>query len=304
MNVLVLGGGDSTERDVSIRSAKAVTEALKEAGFSVTEADPNGGDAMYENLPSGTIVFPILHGTGGEDGKIQQVLEAHKLPYLGTTSQPSAVCFSKWRSREALQAAGLPVARGAFVTKETYPGHELTKKPHVLKVDKGGSSIGTLIVRDPTAITDQAVTTVFALGSEAVLEELVEGVEITVPILDTDALPVIEIRPPTDKEFDYENKYNGATQELCPPVSVDRQIQASAQALAKEVHQALGCRHLSRTDIIVRPDNSLVVLEINTMPGLTDQSLYPKSARVAGITMPELMKKFVALVQRDYGIKE
>lgn len=301
MKIVVLGGGDSPEREVSLRSAAAVSTALKTAGYEVLNIDPITTGAL-DTIEPGTIVFPVLHGVNGEDGTIQKELEIRNLPYLGTDSTTSGICFDKVASREAFRAAGLPIAAGDKVTLESYHGHSLAQRPHVLKISEGGSSIGTLIARDPTAVKEEAVAAVFNLGTAAVLEELVDGVEITVPILDTKALPVIEIKPPERSEFDYENKYNGLTKELCPPVSIGEEQQLQAQAYAEEAHRALGCRHLSRSDIIVRPDGSMVLLEINTLPGMTDQSLYPKSAMAAGISFPELMNRFVAMVKRDFEL--
>jgi D-alanine-D-alanine ligase len=127
------------------------------------------------------------------------------------------------------------------------------------------------------------------------LEQLVEGVEIAVPVLDNHALPVIEIIPPSGGEFDYENKYNGASQELCPPQHVTQSVQHRAQQLAEKIHSLCGCRDYSRTDMIVRPDGSLTVLETNTIPGMTEQSLFPKAAAVAGLSMAELCTQLVEL---------
>jgi D-alanine-D-alanine ligase len=294
--VVVLGGGNSPEREVSLRSAKSVATALETAGFRVAQLDPANAD--LSGIPrDDVIVFPILHGAGGEDGIIQQELESLGLPYLGSDSQASAICFDKGKTRLAMKEAGLPIARGDVVTADTYPNNPLALEPHVLKVTTGGSSIGTYIVKDPDAIDQAKVDEIFQLGSEAVIEQLVMGVEITVPVLGKRALPVIEIRPPADAEFDYENKYNGATAELCPPESIDQATQQRAQTLAEQTQQALGCRHLSRTDMIVRPNGEFILLEINTMPGMTDQSLYPKAAAVAGLSMPQLMKLFVSMVE-------
>lgn len=299
MKITVLGGGDSPEREVSLRSSAAVAEALATEGYEVERLDPKDIEVL-NSIPGGSIVFPILHGYHGEDGFIQAELEERKLPYLGSGSKASADCFDKWKTRELLKQSGLPVALGEHVDKATYPNSQLKKGPHVLKAVGGGSSIGTYIVRDPGAVSEAAVNGVFAVSDMAVVEELVEGVEITVPILDGTALPVIEIQPPKEQEFDYENKYNGLTQELCPPVSISGEVQKTAQVLAEKAHTVLGCRHLSRVDMIVRPDNSMVILEINTMPGMTDQSLFPKSARAAGIEFPALMSRCVEMVRRDY----
>lgn len=303
MHVLVLGGGSSTEREVSLRSAKAVADALVIAGYDVLTADSNEGDSVFQNLPEGTIVFPILHGNGEEDGTIQRRIEGFKLPYLGSDSDSSALCFSKSRTREAYQKAGLPIAAGISVSRSQYMDHELRLRPHVLKVSEGGSSIGTLIVHNPHKMDDEKVDEVFRLGSEAVLEELVEGIEITVPVLDKTALPVIEIQAPEGQEFDYENKYNGATKEICPPVSVDKKLQKQAQEYAQQAHEILGCRHISRTDIIVRPDGTMILLETNTMPGMTDKSLFPLAAKTAGLDMQALVTNFVAFVRRDYKLQ-
>ena len=127
------------------------------------------------------------------------------------------------------------------------------------------------------------------------LEELIEGTEVTVGVLDQTALPVVEIVPPQGQEFDYENKYNGATQELCPPQHVSLADQLAARQLAETVHLLTGCHHLSRTDIIITPEHHLYVLETNTIPGLTDQSLFPKAAAAAGIAWSGLVKQFIDL---------
>ncbi len=299
MKLLILGGGASPEREVSLRSATAVADAARQADYEVEEADPGAGLMFLDKLQPGTIVLPILHGAGGEDGSLQAELEKRNLPFLGTKSQPSTACWDKWTALNKLAAAGVPIAKSELVTPYSFKHHALASKPYVLKVRRGGSSIGVLIARDTSRVRDWQIEEVFAMESPAILEELIEGVEITVAVLDGQALPVVEIRPPTNGEFDYDNKYNGKTAELCPPENVSDEVQASARAVAEKSHKLLGCRHLSRTDMMVRPDGSLFVFDLNTMPGLTEQSLYPKAALTAGLSMPELVKKFVAMVERD-----
>lgn len=298
--IVVLGGGNSSEREVSLRSASAVDNALKDVGYETVEIDPKDGLQQLNNLKD-VIVFPILHGKGGEDGVIQEALEKMELPYLGTNSEASKICFDKSLTRKKLIKAGIAVADGDSVNADNYLEHPLSKTPHVLKVTRGGSSIGTYLVRDPSKIDEDKVSDVFKLDNMAIIERLLEGKEITVPILDNEALPVIEIVPPEGGEFDYENKYNGKTKEHCPPLSVDKETQYKAQQLALKVHKALGARHLSRVDIIV-DQNDLYVLELNTIPGMTGQSLYPRSAQVHGLSMSELMSEFVRLVKRDYKL--
>jgi len=302
MKILVLGGGNSLEREVSLRSARSVANAARQAGFEVEQKDPADGLGFLDSLDKSTLIFPILHGAGGEDGVIQKEFEKRSIPYLGSDSRSSEQCFDKWRTRQKLIAVGLPMPKGAQVNETEYPNHELSKKPHVLKVVHGGSSIGTLLVPDLSLINHASVKEIFKLDSQALLEELIVGHEITVPIFDTKALPVIEIVPPPDEEFDYENKYNGRTQEICPPTSVSDELQRQAQMLAEKVHEIMECRHLSRVDLMINDKNELFVLEINTMPGMTGQSLYPKSAAVSGMDMPTLFKKFVKLLQRDFNL--
>jgi D-alanine-D-alanine ligase len=297
MKILVLGGGDSPEREVSLRSAANVADAARRAGYEVLEADPMYEQDILKTLPKDVLVFPVLHGAGGEDGVIQQQLEDLKLLFLGSDSKVSKECFDKWLTRQKLEAAGIQMPVADHVTREDYEQSPIAKKHHVLKVNHGGSSIGTLIVRKDKAENQQAVDEIFGMENDAVLEELIEGDEITVPILDGKALPVIEIIPPSDEEFDYDNKYNGRTQELCPPKNISQELQLKAQALAEKVHSTMGARHLSRVDMMIDKNGQIYVLEINTMPGMTTGSLYPKSALQAGMDMPALVKKFAELVQ-------
>jgi D-alanine-D-alanine ligase len=302
MKLLILGGGDSPEREVSLRSAGAVAAAAKTAGFEVMEIDPKYDLDKLDEVSKDIIVFPILHGKSGEDGEIQNHLESLELAYLGSDSKVSKACFDKWQTRIILQDRNIAMPAAVRVNKENYKNETIAKKPHVLKILHGGSSIGTLIVRKPGDVPDKQLDEIFAMENDAVLEELIVGIEITVPILDQTALPALEVRPPEGGEFDYENKYNGRSAELCPPPSISEEQHQAAQRLAEQVHKTMNCRHLSRVDTIMRPDGSFVVLEINTIPGLTNQSLYPKSAAVSGMPMPQLVKKFVELVQRDYSL--
>lgn len=302
MKIVVLGGGNTGERDVSLRSAKAVSDALVQSGFEVVNLDPADSNFL-ESIPSDSIVFPILHGVNYEDGRIQKDLEEKGLPYLGSTSAPSMICFNKNLTREAFIRSGVPVADGESVTKETYKLSRLFKNPHVLKASESGSSIGVYLVTDPELIDDSKVSAVFDVSDEAVIEELVVGTEVTVPVLDGKALPIIEIIPPENEEFDYSNKYNGKTQEICPPRSVSDKVQAELKELAETAHRELDCRHLSRTDFIIGDDGRIVALEINTLPGMTNQSLFPLAAKTAGLEFTELVKEFVRLVKRDYKLE-
>jgi D-alanine-D-alanine ligase len=293
-HILVLSGGISSEREVSLRSAAAVAEALKDGGYQVTMYDTQQG---INRLPASDVVFPVLHGMGGEDGTIQSALDTAGTLYIGSDAAASALCFDKWAYKQKLRKAGLPVTNGALVTAETLWQSPFLAKPFVLKPFDGGSSIDTFIVRDVQAIPEEQIKACFVRHEQMLIEELVEGLEITVGVLENTALPAVEIIPPAEGEFDYENKYNGKTQELCPPQHISNEVHQRAQGLALQIHKLTGCRDLSRTDMMVTDDNEIYVIETNTMPGMTEQSLYPKAAAAAGIPMAELVSRFVKAAQ-------
>lgn len=292
----VLGGGASAEREVSLRSAAAVTAALQTAGFGVQQFDPSKyrDASLLDALQGCDVVFPVLHGMGGEDGTIQALLESKSIAYVGADAAVSAVCFNKLRYKESIRDLAIATPNNALVNKDTLWQSPLTARPYVLKPYDGGSSVDTFIVRDPANVDRAAIDEALERYGEMLLEELIEGQEITVGVLADAALPVIEIIPPRDGEFDYENKYNGKSQELCPPQHIDTSLQQQAQEIAGRIHRALRVRDMSRTDMIIRQsDATIYVLETNTIPGMTEQSLLPKAAAAAGYSMPEMCRMLV-----------
>ncbi|MFZ1483796.1 MAG: D-alanine--D-alanine ligase [Candidatus Saccharimonadales bacterium] len=290
IKVHVVCGGIYNEREVSLRSGKAVAEALQNAGYDVAILD---SDAPLLDLFSCDVIFPVLHGKGGEDGTIQKTYEDNDTKFVGSGSQASEQCFDKPSYKVQLTKSHITTPNGAVLTKEAYQNHALKKQPHVVKPFDGGSSLDNHIVRDPDAYDFDKVFATFDVYGEMLVEELIVGTEITVGILGDTALPVIEIIPPKDAEFDYENKYNGKTQELCPPVHVSKADQELAQELALRIHTMFDCRDLSRTDMIISRSGTLYVLETNTMPGMTNQSLYPRMAATAGLPMEKLVSQLV-----------
>jgi D-alanine-D-alanine ligase len=289
----VAAGGNSTEREVSLRSGAAVAAALQAAGHEVAILDTS--KASLDEITACDAVFPVLHGAGGEDGTLQTRLEEEHAKYVGSAPTASRLCFDKWQYREAITAANLPMADGALVQADNYQDHPLATEPYVLKCLTGGSSIDTYIVRDVAQAPHDAIAETFRRYPTMLIERLIVGAELTVAVLGDRALPVIEIIPPQDGEFDYENKYNGATQELVPPLHVSEELQQQAQDLALKAHRLTGCRDFSRTDIMLGLDGSLFLLETNTIPGMTDQSLFPKAALAAGIDFPELCDQLVQM---------
>lgn len=293
MNYIVLGGGTSAEKNVSNRSAKAVLQALVALDHSVILLDPATTtlEAILEAGAKSDGIFPILHGVGGEDGVLQAQFEEAGIAYFGPTSQACKNTFDKAAYKKILEANNLPTPKWNVISAAELNSERLAKSAFVLKPISGGSSIDTFIVRTfpyDIAPLEEALNRYGTM----LIEELIEGVEITVGVLGAKALPVIEIIPPKDKEFDYENKYNGATQELCPPENVSKELQSAAQKLALAAHKITQCRHLSRTDIIINTAGEMFILETNTIPGLTTQSLFPKAAKAAGYSWVKLVDTF------------
>jgi len=296
--IIVLAGGSSGEREVSLRSGRAVAEALESKQYKVILHDPLDG---MDDLPAADAVFIALHGEGGEDGSVQADLEAQGFVYVGANPASSALCYDKQAYKKLLADQDFPLARGEVVNVDSFWQSPLIKQPFVLKPVNGGSSIDTHIVRDVASLSKKEVERSFQMYGDMLLEELIPGTELTIGVLGNDALEVVEIIPPEGGEFSFENKYNGASQELSPPEHVDQETQRQARELALQVHQAVGVQDLSRTDMIWAPDGRLILLETNTVPGLTGESLYPKSAAAAGIDMAELCDRLVqmALARRS-----
>lgn len=299
MKVLVIGGGISDERPVSLRSAAAVQKALA-INYETELYDWDGTETwLSQNYHRFDVVFPVLHGVGGEDGQIQAILENLQCRYVGTDAEHSRLCMDKHKTRSMLMAAGVVMPEGQVLDLSQYRAYSLYDKPHVLKPVDGGSSIDTFIFPDLLKRDNNLIEQAFSKHHKLLCEQFIEGQEITAPVLEGQELPVIEIIPPEGGTFDYKNKYNGTTQELCPPQNVPEELQQQAKELAQRCHLVMGCRDLSRTDIMVS-GGRLYVLEINTMPGMTDQSLFPRAALQAGLDMAQLTNY---LIQRAINRK-
>jgi len=293
MKVLVIGGGISDEREISLRSSNSVFAAVSENHEKHFYDWDGHVDWLVNNGREFDVALPILHGVGGEDGQIQSILEKAGLPYLGSGVASSQICIDKEKTQSTLAAHGIDVPKQAVVEKNEYASHPIAKSAHVLKPVSGGSSIDTFVLKD--GLLDNAKQDeVFSKHHKLILEECIIGPELTVPVLDGYDLPAIEIIPGNDF-FDYETKYDGSSQEICNPDNISQEVQRHAREVARACHEALGCRHLSRVDIMLGQNNKPYVIEINTMPGLTDQSLFPKAAAYAGLSMTDLVEHFIQL---------
>jgi D-alanine-D-alanine ligase len=291
--ISVVCGGNSDEREISLLSGAAVATALEAAGHTVVKLDLAA--VSIEEIIDADVVFPVLHGKDGEDGKFQALLEAHNARFVGSGSTASALCANKEAYRNTVSShAKLP--EGAVVGLADYQGHRLASAPFILKPIDGGSSIGMHIVRDPTIVPIDEIAKTFDKYGMLLMEQLIIGTELTVGVLGDESIGIVEIIPPQDGSFDYENKYNGATQELCPPQHIDPQTQAKALEISLNLHHLTGCRDFSRTDMMIDgTSGELYVLETNTIPGMTTESLFPKIAAVHGLVMPALCDRLVQM---------
>ncbi len=290
LRVAVLLGGVSSEREVSLRSGKAVADALETAGFPVTRVDVQ--DEALTGLAPEAIdaAFLALHGRYGEDGGVQAALEARGVVYTGSGVEASHLAMDKVLAKERFRAAGVPTADWQVVTSATRTFGVIL--PAVVKPATEGSSVGVTVVREARQLV-AAVRTALAYGGRALLERFVKGRELTVGILGGRRLPVIEMRPKREF-FDYEAKYQDDRTEYIvdPPLTPGER--RAVQEAAWAAHETLGCRGMSRVDVILGEDGPQV-LEVNTIPGLTERSLLPKAARAAGIDFPALCAEILRL---------
>lgn len=285
-------GGPSSERDVSIQSGTAIAEALSTAGYGVETLV-----LTDETLPEfeAEAVFVAIHGAFGEDGGVQHLLEERGLPYIGTRAGDMPVSFNKVTTRETLQAAGLPIAEGEVLAA----GVETSRIscPCVVKPPQQGSSIGITVVNEPDAFA-HALTHAREFEDDILVETFIPGRELTVGILGDTVLPVVEICP-AEGVYDYDAKYtyNRGKTEYKVPAPIPDAVTAEAQRLAKAAFDALGGRHLGRIDFRLNEADELFILELNTIPGFTSNSLLPKAAACAGIPFPELCAAIMEMAE-------
>ena len=291
LRITVLCGGPSAEREVSLRSGAAVGAALRSLGHHVDIVDPLPGSLV---IPPGTdVVFLALHGTYGEDGTVQAELEQLGLRYTGCGIGASLLAFDKILTKRRCVAAGVPTARFEVLTRADSPWPGDWTPPVVLKPSRQGSSVGLQFVNDPTQFPE-ALASSLSFGGEVLMEPRILGRETTVGILDGQALPIVEVRPP-DGVYDYTNKYTPGRTEYSCPADFNPTITAAIQQAALGAFRAIGGRDYARVDIMVQPDGSPVVLEVNTLPGMTATSLLPKAAAAAGMNFEQLCQRLTDL---------
>jgi D-alanine-D-alanine ligase len=318
-HIVVLMGGASSEHDVSLRTGAQIVKGLEAAVYDVTPvvitrqglwAFPEGEplqvlEALQRIKQDADCVLLALHGAYGEDGRLQGMFDLLEVPYVGSGSAASALALDKIHAKAVVQQHGLRVGRQYILHEHVWRSQADNALaaveaelgfPCVAKSPLQGSSLGMAIPKDAAALRE-ALPTLFELDKVVLVEEYLKGTEVTCAVLDVGPegarpLPVTEIRPVTAEYFDYIAKYTpGATLEVTP-AEIPKEQALKVQEMAVRAHQVIGCRHLSRSDMIL-VDGEPVWIEINTFPGMTQTSLYPQAAAAAGISFSELMVIFI-----------
>ncbi|PWT81641.1 MAG: D-alanine--D-alanine ligase [Acidobacteria bacterium] len=290
--IAILCGGPSAEREVSLRSGMAVLRALRTLGAKAFTIDPRKGAF---DLPDETdLVFNALHGTFGEDGRVQAILEEKEIPYTGEGVEGSRLAFDKIRSKRRFVECEVSTAPYKAYRRGDAVDFDL---PYVVKVPCQGSSVGIYIVKKEEE-AERALEKAFAQSESILIERYVSGRELTIGILGDTTLPVIEIRP-RGGFYSYENKYTwanlgGAAEHECPARLGPADRRAVCDA-ALSAHAALGLEVYSRVDVILDENRMPQVLEVNTIPGMTETSLLPEAAAASGISMAQLCERIVCL---------
>ncbi|MBS1517963.1 MAG: D-alanine--D-alanine ligase [Bacteroidetes bacterium] len=341
MNIVLITGGPSSEREVSVSSSKSILKALEESGHNVTLIDPVNGNELisreeifknsvrkespgFEELEklkldsnrkilecinsdifdNKDIVFLGVHGKFGEDGKLQNLLELRGVNYTGSGVFASALAMDKDISKVILEHSGVKTPEWITIKDRNFSDFETLGKeintslgfPCVVKPNDEGSTVGLTIVQPDAEdiFLQRSVELAFKYSDKVIIEKYIKGRELTVPVIGDEAYPVIEIRP-KDGFYDYEHKYTkGMTDYFCPA-----DLPAALEDLAKEkaltAHKAVGCSVYSRIDFMLDEKNELYCLEVNTLPGMTDTSLVPKSALAKGVNFTQLIEKIIQL---------
>jgi D-alanine-D-alanine ligase len=309
INLALLSGGISNEREVSLKSGDEVFKALDKSKYDIVRYDPKTDiKSLVNNAENLDVALIILHGPYGEDGTVQGLLDLLDIPYQCAGVMGNAIAMNKLVSKRLYQQAKIPTPDYIALLSEKDINLNLIKEkfrfpqnPVVVKPVCAGSSVGMSIIKNEDDL-DSAINLAFSHDDTVLIESYIKGIELTCGVLgnrDAQALPVIEIIPGEGYEFfDYDAKYlPGATNEICP-ARIDEEIREEVQKLAVKAHKALFLKGYSRTDFMLK-DNKLFVLETNTIPGMTATSLFPQQANVAGYPFPDLLDRLIELAMEN-----
>jgi D-alanine-D-alanine ligase len=303
VKVLVLAGGLSHERDVSLRSGRRVADALRTAEVHAEVRDADAG--LLDALPAYDAVLVALHGGSGEDGSVREVLELARVPYVGATPSACRLAWDKPIAKSVARRAGVATPHGVVLPHATFQelgagrllgqivehlGPRLMVKPA-----RGGSALGATAVSDPADLP-AAMVACYGYGEAALVEQFVAGTEVAVTVVDTgdgpQALPSVEVRP-LSGVYDYAARYTAGQTEYFAPGRLAPQVEAAVGEAAVELHRALGLRDLSRIDLVVDDTGTPHLLEANTAPGMTETSLVPMAVTAAGLSVGDLLRRLL-----------
>jgi D-alanine-D-alanine ligase len=295
--IAVLMGGPGSERDVSLATGRGVAKALRSTGAEVVEVDVR--DENFK-LPSDVdLAFVAIHGTFGEDGQVQKILEDRGIAYTGEDVRGSELAFDKIRSKEKFQEHGVPTPKWEVIALNQRPSIRL---PVVIKPPRQGSTVGVYIIKSEAEL-DSAMAGVAKYDRELLVEEFISGRELTIGVLGDQALPILEIIP-KGGFYDFTNKYpflnpqaGGGAEHVCP-ARIDDAKTKQIQELALRAHRALGLQVYSRVDVLLPVNEKPTVLEVNTIPGMTEASLLPEAAAAAGINYVDLCLRIIELSRK------
>lgn len=300
LDITVLMGGPSSEREVSLQSGAAIADALERLGHRVTRSDISPDDLSAFSRPGIDMVFIALHGAFGEDGQVQRICEDRRLPYVGSPPEASRLAMDKAAAKKVFRGVGLPTADWVVADRSNLAGLssqiEALGLPAVIKPIDGGSSVDVTIARDATT-RDESIAASVAKYGRVLVERFVRGREFTVGVLGEQALPIIEIKPAHDF-YDYTAKYTDCGTQYILEHGLPAAVVADMQSKALAAHRSLGCRDLSRVDFILDDNGVASVLEINTIPGFTSHSLLPKAAQKSGLSFDLLVGRIVEMAMQ------
>ena len=290
----VIRGGISTEREVSLKSGEGIIKELDKNKYDVKDIILNNEEDIFNSLENVDFVFLALHGKFGEDGKIQAILDTLNIPYTGCGMLSSALCMDKDLTKHVIKDYSIRTAKWLTVRKGesydydkicSYLGNEIIAKPN-----SGGSSVGVHFISKKEDL-DDALEDIFQMDKEAIIEEVLKGVEISVPIINGIVYPTLCIEPKAGTFFDYASKYqSGGANEYV--VEFEKDIQDEINEFTKKAFYAVKCEGYARIDYILK-DNKAYLMEINTLPGMTATSLVPKSLKHLGVSYSELLDKLI-----------
>lgn len=295
--IAVLCGGDTTEREVSLVSGRAVREAVDGLGLPCDLFELEGNKLPQALDPDRHLVLPIIHGVYGEDGRLSAELDAGGFAYGGCGQASSVLCFDKLVSKAIAARLGIPVARDVLIFPDKLPDYkelaDALGEPFILKPRRDGSSVGLHFVRSPADF--EAASSGLAT-SDYLAESYMDGTDLTIGILDGKALGVVGVHPEGGL-YDYTHKYTEGLSRYDVPAQIEEDLQDRLSAWSCRLFKACGCRDLARVDFRISSKGAVIFLEINTLPGMTPTSLLPKTAQLAGLEFQELVLEWIGFAQ-------